>query len=102
MASSEITSVEKVKPWCSILEKRNASGVFFLPQKPYMVLGSLRQQLLYPTWSDATTPKSDSANPNGTTFSVMPLFPDNCFYDMSEVDTLRVLLLCMIREIFYN
>lgn len=30
--------------------------LFFLPQRPYMVLGTLRQQLLYPTWSeDATT-----------------------------------------------
>ncbi|XP_047312050.1 ABC transporter D family member 2, chloroplastic [Impatiens glandulifera] len=31
-------------------EKRRLSGVFFLPQRPYMVLGTLRQQLLYPTW----------------------------------------------------
>jgi ABC-type uncharacterized transport system fused permease/ATPase subunit len=28
-----------------------AGGVLFLPQKPYMVLGSLRDQLLYPTWT---------------------------------------------------
>lgn len=26
--------------------------VFFLPQRPYMVLGTLRQQLLYPMWSE--------------------------------------------------
>ena len=25
--------------------------VFFLPQKPYLILGTLRQQLLYPVWS---------------------------------------------------
>jgi energy-coupling factor transporter ATP-binding protein EcfA2 len=28
-----------------------SGGVLFLPQKPYMVLGSLRDQLLYPTWA---------------------------------------------------
>ena len=28
----------------------NGSPCFFLPQRPYLVLGTLRQQLLYPTW----------------------------------------------------
>ncbi|BAT93094.1 hypothetical protein LR48_Vigan05g040100 [Vigna angularis] len=35
------------------------SGIFFLPQRPYMVLGTLRQQLLYPTWSNDVVPTSD-------------------------------------------
>ena len=26
--------------------------VFFVPQRPYMVLGNLRRQLLYPTWTE--------------------------------------------------
>ncbi|EPS60813.1 hypothetical protein M569_13988, partial [Genlisea aurea] len=30
--------------------RRRRTSVFFLPQRPYMVLGTLRQQLLYPTW----------------------------------------------------
>ncbi|GAB4836727.1 Canalicular multispecific organic anion transporter 1 [Ancistrocladus abbreviatus] len=30
--------------------QRKSKGIFFLPQKPYMVLGTLRQQLLYPAW----------------------------------------------------
>ncbi|KAG6392446.1 hypothetical protein SASPL_146665 [Salvia splendens] len=51
VASSDIAIVDKIKPECNILEKRDASSVFFLPQKPYMVLETLHQQLLYPTWS---------------------------------------------------
>lgn len=42
---------------------RNYKSVFFLPQRPYMVLGTLRQQLLYPTWSDDAIPTSDDALP---------------------------------------
>ncbi|KAH1237372.1 ABC transporter D family member 2, chloroplastic [Glycine max] len=36
------------------------SGIFFLPQRPYMVLGTLREQLMYPTWTDDVVPMSDS------------------------------------------
>ncbi|KAM7269776.1 hypothetical protein ACFE04_025273 [Oxalis oulophora] len=32
--------------------RRRSRDVFFLPQRPYMVLGTLRQQLLYPTWTE--------------------------------------------------
>ncbi|KAK4434742.1 ABC transporter D family member 2, chloroplastic [Sesamum alatum] len=45
---------------------RNSRGVFFLPQKPYMVLGTLRQQLLYPTWNDDIVPMSESDTPTGS------------------------------------
>ncbi|XP_062093029.1 ABC transporter D family member 2, chloroplastic [Humulus lupulus] len=42
---------------------RNSRSVFFLPQRPYMVLGTLRQQLLYPTWSVDAIPTSDDSLP---------------------------------------
>ncbi|XP_076892469.1 ABC transporter D family member 2, chloroplastic-like [Bidens hawaiensis] len=40
---------------------RDLKGVFFLPQRPYMVLGTLRQQLLYPTWPDVSVSNSKSS-----------------------------------------
>lgn len=48
---------------CEKVEKptnRNSKGAFFLPQRPYMVLGTLRQQLLYPTWAEDAISTSDS------------------------------------------
>ncbi|CAL0310851.1 unnamed protein product [Lupinus luteus] len=44
------------------------SQIFFLPQRPYMVLGTLRQQLLYPRWADTTVPRSDSKPINMLSF----------------------------------
>ncbi|CAK7326010.1 unnamed protein product [Dovyalis caffra] len=46
--------------------KRNDRGIFFLPQRPYMVLGTLRQQLLYPIWADDVITTSDGGNPAGS------------------------------------
>ena len=40
-------------------QRLSPRDVFFVPQKPYLVLGSLRQQLLYPMW--AATPSAPSA-----------------------------------------
>ncbi|PPS06349.1 hypothetical protein GOBAR_AA14292 [Gossypium barbadense] len=45
----------------------NSKSVFFLPQRPYMVLGSLRQQLLYPTWTEEVV-VSDTAKPGSLPF----------------------------------
>lgn len=51
---------ERIEGLTSISEGAEVSSalrgsILFLPQRPYMVLGTLRQQLLYPTWSDAST-----------------------------------------------
>ncbi|XP_027769381.1 ABC transporter D family member 2, chloroplastic isoform X2 [Solanum pennellii] len=45
--------------------RRSSEGVIFLPQKPYMVLGTLRQQLLYPTWTEDSDNLSDDAKQTG-------------------------------------
>jgi ABC-type uncharacterized transport system fused permease/ATPase subunit len=44
--------------------------VFFLPQRPYMVLGTLRQQLLYPTWSEE---EMNADTDNGEVLKSTPL-----------------------------
>ncbi|XP_078174293.1 ABC transporter family protein [Carex rostrata] len=45
---------------------RRLGGIFFLPQRPYMVLGTLRQQLLYPTWTDDLLLSSDDPKKKGS------------------------------------
>jgi ABC-type uncharacterized transport system fused permease/ATPase subunit len=47
----------------------NGSMIFFLPQSPFLVDGSLRQQLLYPTW----TATSDQSNGIQNSFCHMHL-----------------------------
>ncbi|KAL5540219.1 hypothetical protein UlMin_044165 [Ulmus minor] len=42
---------------------RNSKDLFFLPQRPYMVLGTILQQLLYPTWAEDATSTSDGSLP---------------------------------------
>ncbi|KAK3163289.1 hypothetical protein QOZ80_1AG0001730 [Eleusine coracana subsp. coracana] len=41
-------------------KQRRDNGIFFVPQRPYMVLGTLRQQLLYPTWTENIHPNDDA------------------------------------------
>ncbi|XP_028115584.1 ABC transporter D family member 2, chloroplastic [Camellia sinensis] len=51
---------------------RNSSGVFFLPQRPYMVLGTLRQQLLYPIWTEDSISTSENTKQTGLQPFLMP------------------------------
>ncbi|KAL2475849.1 ABC transporter D family member 2 [Abeliophyllum distichum] len=72
VASSEVTSVSETSPDHNRHRERNSRSVLFLPQKPYMVLGTLRQQLLYPTWSEDPTFVSDVNKPTGSLPFLMP------------------------------
>ncbi|KAL2644635.1 hypothetical protein R1flu_012222 [Riccia fluitans] len=67
-AAGNGTVTRYLRPMKSESDEKNAEGhagngaalssvdisqeIFFLPQRPYMVLGTLRQQILYPIWSE--------------------------------------------------
>ncbi|XAR67230.1 Fatty-acyl-CoA-transporting ATPase [Bertholletia excelsa] len=59
---------------------KNSRGVFFLPQRPYLVLGTLRQQLLYPTWTEDSVPMSDSSKPSGLPHFLAPFLNSKDVY----------------------
>lgn len=63
-ASKPINSLKKGEELESS-ENRRARGIFFLPQRPYMVLGTLHQQLLYPTWSEDIIFPSENSQKTG-------------------------------------
>lgn len=67
-ASPEATPSQDTYPGAGRPKNKNSSGIFFLPQRPYMVLGSLRQQLLYPTWAEDVIPMKDDDKQNGMWF----------------------------------
>ncbi|XP_072999270.1 ABC transporter D family member 2, chloroplastic isoform X2 [Typha latifolia] len=64
--SSKSTNGMKKDEELQSSKNRRASNVFFLPQRPYMVLGTLRRQLLYPTWTDGILPLRDSPQNSGS------------------------------------
>ncbi|KAD3067036.1 hypothetical protein R6Q59_018834 [Mikania micrantha] len=66
MASSGVNIVEETNNLDKKSKYRDFRGVFFLPQRPYMVLGTLRQQLLYPTWPDVLDSRSNNSKSIGS------------------------------------
>lgn len=64
VASLEVNSANINKEFGRPINS-NSRSVFFLPQRPYMVLGTLRQQLLYPTWAEQAILTSDDTKPAG-------------------------------------
>lgn len=58
--SPEAQNTSEVDELLDFKNKRT-KDVFFLPQRPYMVLGTLRQQLLYPTWSNKSLPTPNNS-----------------------------------------
>lgn len=56
------------------------SGAFFLPQRPYMVLGSLRQQLLYPTWADDAITESENTKARSMWYQIFCCTFSICYY----------------------
>ncbi|KAI3675629.1 hypothetical protein L1987_85220 [Smallanthus sonchifolius] len=66
MASNGVNMVDETNNIDKKSKYRDFKGVFFLPQRPYMVLGTLRQQLLYPTWPDVSDSKSHDSKSTGS------------------------------------
>ena len=54
----------------SPIDANNHKGnIMFVPQKPYLVLGTLRDQLLYPTWANGVVPTHTNRQSNRQHFS---------------------------------
>ncbi|XP_022856883.1 ABC transporter D family member 2, chloroplastic-like isoform X1 [Olea europaea var. sylvestris] len=101
MDSGEVTSVSETNPDHNRHRERNSS-VLFLPQKPYMVLGNLRQQLLYPTWSEDPTSVSDSNKPTGMTcFDLVTMYLILSLTTCLKQDLLPVKATCECRALIH-
>ncbi|XP_058095366.1 ABC transporter D family member 2, chloroplastic [Magnolia sinica] len=61
MALLEPTNVLKADRELKGFKYKRTKGIFFLPQRPYMVLGTLREQLLYPSWCEGSLPNLENS-----------------------------------------
>ncbi|GLT67236.1 hypothetical protein SLA2020_395580 [Shorea laevis] len=68
MAHGEVNTTSYMKEEFGRSINRKSRSIFFLPQRPYMVLGTLRQQLLYPTWTVDAIPVSDGTKKGSLPF----------------------------------
>lgn len=75
--SSKVPNILKVDEELLAFKNKRAKDVFFLPQRPYMVLGTLRQQLLYPTWINESLSSSNSENVDSLPFLPQPSVSDD-------------------------
>ena len=57
---------EGVEHCCFAPHASVQGDIFFVPQRPYVVLGTLRDQLLYPTWAQLGDGGEDDAGLQGT------------------------------------
>ncbi|XP_021311723.1 ABC transporter D family member 2, chloroplastic isoform X1 [Sorghum bicolor] len=75
-------------------KQRRDNGIFFVPQRPYMVLGTLRQQLLYPTWTEEVhhSPDNDAQNSADRLPFLSEVFPSDGVSAKSEVPTTAELI----------
>ncbi|GLJ16799.1 hypothetical protein SUGI_0289400 [Cryptomeria japonica] len=68
------------------LTVRSFESLLFLPQRPYMVLGTLRQQLLYPTWiEDLISVEETSKSKASLPFSLQNSASINSGYELKSV-----------------
>lgn len=86
---------------------RRLGGIFFLPQRPYMVLGTLRQQLLYPTWTDDLLLSSDDPKKKGTSFILYiylySLFDLRCLQNLlTQENGVITKFPCQIKKVLHS
>eukprot|EP00268_Persea_americana_P018822 TRINITY_DN19621_c0_g1_i2.p1 TRINITY_DN19621_c0_g1~~TRINITY_DN19621_c0_g1_i2.p1 ORF type:complete len:566 (-),score=86.88 TRINITY_DN19621_c0_g1_i2:472-2169(-) len=92
--SLELTNALKTDKNLDNSNYTRSGDIFFLPQRPYVVLGTLSEQLLYPTWTDAPLPvpkKGKSADTPPFLLRMPDSNVGNKTEKPSEDDLLRVL-----------
>ncbi|KAI5674817.1 hypothetical protein M9H77_15181 [Catharanthus roseus] len=85
--SLDVSSASEIHVHSERISQRTSRDVFFLPQKPYMVLGTLRQQLLYPTWTEDTISMSDDPKPIGSPPFLIGSPSTACIYGQPQKPT---------------